>query len=377
MKKVNLTKVSQKNKDFYVMVLDPRIVVELIEKVDSGTSQDAQRPWVVSKVKEISRYVAGKIKISDDYKAMGIIPNAPILSVARKLKIEKEVISVIEQGETKEKDNYFIMIPEEHEYGEYLNSFITIDGQHRIRGFDKEYRDPLFDNHTKYEMVFCIFNDLTKNERRELFWVTNAKQDKVTSNLLRLIKHHLGLLGTSELVFDVCNRLNDESFSPLKGRIMIGSNKISKGYKEAQLSKILEKSQVFNTLNTIAEGNLDVICKVYSNYLMSWESVYSVSFESPDNTPITKISGIRYITFLMPSVIRILQSKKKPLIKENFQEVIRYLDEVVGANVFEDNNISLAFRGEGATVKMAKDHGTSLEIYHSNLGNDYDPLEGV
>ncbi|WP_440454801.1 DGQHR domain-containing protein [Psychrobacter sp. ASPA161_9] len=377
MKKVHLTKVTQKNKEFFVMVLDPRIMIELLERVKPGTSQEAQRPWVVPKVKEISRYVAGKIKISDDYKAMGLIPNAPILSITKKLKIEKETVSFLEKGSTVKRDNYFIMIPEEFEYEKYLDSFVTIDGQHRIRGFDKEYRDPLFENSIEYEMVFCIFEELTKNERRELFWVTNAKQDKVTSNLLRLIKNYLGLLGTSELVFDVCNLLNDEDISPLKGRIMIGSEKVTKGYKEAQLSKVLEKSQVFSTLNSLTKGDSELICKVYSSYLKSWENVYKVSFESPDNTPLTKISGIRYITFIMPSVIRILQSKKLQFTTKSFQEIIKHLDEVVGTNVFEDDNVSLAFRGEGATVKMAKDHGTSLEAYHSTLGSDYNPLEGI
>ena len=377
MKKVNLTKVTQKNKSFFVLVLDPRIMVELLEKVKAGTSQEAQRPWVVSKVKEISRYVSGNINISDDYKAMGLIPNAPILSITRKLKIEREIITVKEDGRAIEKENYFIMIPEESEYEDYLGSFVTIDGQHRIRGFDKEYRDPNFKNSTKYDMVFCVFEELTENERRELFWVTNAKQDKVTSNLLRLIKNHLGLLGTSELVFNVCTLLNNEEFSPLKGRIMIGSEKITKGYKESQLSKILEKSHVFSILDTITKSDSGLICKVYSSYLKSWENVHKVSFEFPNNNTLTKISGIRYITFIMPSVIRILQSKKLQFSTENFEEVIKHLNEAVGTKVFEDDKIGLAFRGEGATVKMAKDHGASLEALHSTLGNDYNPLEGI
>ena len=377
MKKVNLIKVTQKNKSFFVMVLDPRVMVELLGDVKAGTSQEAQRPWVISKVKEISKYVSGDINISDEYKAMGLIPNAPILSITRKLKIEKETITVTEEGKVIEKDNYFIMIPEESEYEKYVGAFITIDGQHRIRGFDKEYRDPDFKNSTKYDMVFCIFEELTENERRELFWVTNAKQDKVTSNLLRLIKNHLGLLGTSELVFDVCTLLNNEEVSPLKGRIMIGSEKITKGYKESQLSKILEKSHVFSILNTITENNPQLICKVYSYYLKSWENVYKVSFESPGNATLTKISGIRYITYIMPSVIRILQLKQLPFTTENFAEVIMHLNEAVKINVFEDDKVSLAFRGEGATVKLAKDNGTSLEAFHSKNVSNYDPLAGI
>ena len=108
--------------------------------------------------------------------------------------------------------------------------------------------------------------------------VTNEKQTKIESNLLRLMRKALNLLGANEVIFDLVCRMNTEEISPLKGRIVVGSGKIRKGYKELQLSKILEDSSVFQRLEAENFDSLDSKCKLLSTYLYAWEHVYGVSF---------------------------------------------------------------------------------------------------
>lgn len=82
--------------------------------------------------------------------------------------------------------------------------------------------------------------------------------------------------------------MNTEEISPLKGRIVVGSGKIRKGYKELQLSKILEDSSVFQRLEAENFDSLDSKCKLLSTYLYAWEHVYGVSFQAPTDATLTK-----------------------------------------------------------------------------------------
>jgi hypothetical protein len=147
MRKVILTKVIQTEAEFFVMVEDPRVIAKIRKKFTAGESQDVQRPWKESKVKEISRYVAGKMPL-DGLKALGIIPNSPILNIKKPLEIVSESIEIIDSasGTPQTIKQYFIMLPDkEEEYEKYEKCIEIIDGQHRIIAFDDKYIDTSFD----------------------------------------------------------------------------------------------------------------------------------------------------------------------------------------------------------------------------------------
>ena len=69
MKRYNLVKVIQKDKEFYVLVADPRVIVKLLMNYKSGEEQETQRPWEEKRVREIAKYVSGKFKDDDNKKA--------------------------------------------------------------------------------------------------------------------------------------------------------------------------------------------------------------------------------------------------------------------------------------------------------------------
>lgn len=369
MRSIELRPVRQKNTTFYVMVDDPRQVVRVTKWVKEKEVQEAQRPWRLEKVKEIAAFVAGRLHMSDAYRATGLLPNAPILNIADKLEIR------MDEGTGRA----YLLFPEtEEEFAAYQDSIEAIDGQHRLLAFAEDLRDPALSDEITYQMIFSVFDRLSTNEKKELFMVTNEKQTKVDTNLLRLLKKALNLLGDDEAVFDLVVQMNTEDFSPLKGRIMVGAESITKGYKEGQLSKILIRSNAYDKLNKLTDGDQNLMCKGLSNYLRAWEEIYQVSFRLPEKETLTKISGIRYIIYLLPDILDILERKNQVVTVENFRKLIELFPAITETeNVFKDDQLSLAFRGEGATIKLAREHGKELYIYTQQQTKGFNPFHGL
>lgn len=375
MKKVYLQEIQQKNEKFYSMVVDPRLIAKIRKKYTAGEVQDVQRPWIEKKVKEIAAYVAGKT-IVENKKSLGLIPNTPIINIKNNLKIKSEEVTIITNGNTESITRYYIELPETNEeISNYEDSLEIIDGQHRVIAFDENYIDPSISNNVIYEMNFNVFERLTDNKRKEIFMVTNEKQDKVATNLLRYIKKSLGLLiGDDEVVYDLLDKINSESSCPLYHRISFGSTKVKKGYAETQVSKIFKayglKKYYDNVVLTKCANDEkkaeDTFTQIFSNYLIAWEECSNVSFQAPASDTITKISGLRYLMYIFPEICNQLTSNKRKLSKDNFKEIISKFPEALNLEnvkcVFCDDTISgtdimersLAFRGEGATIALAK-----------------------
>lgn len=367
MKRYNLTKVRQKGKDFYVLVADPRTIVKLLISYEAGEEQDTQRPWDDKRVREIARYVSGKFKDDENKKAIGLIPNAPILNVKEKIML---------QGD---EGGAFILLPESAaELKKYVGTIEAIDGQHRIRAFMEDFIDPDFAPSTTYEMVFSVFFRLSKIEKKEIFMITNEKQVKVPENLLRMYKRELDLLKGDEVIYDLVYKLNSEDYSPLKNRVMIGSKKIKKGYQENQISKILKKSDSYRQLEALVSGDHYKMSVMISNYLIAWEQVYGVSFQDPGKDTMTKICGLRYIFFLFPVMLDILGQRRKPANTAEFKAIIEMLPEAVEVeDVFTDPTTASAYRVESTTIALAKQHISKLKAYEQTNKNNFDISEGI
>lgn len=385
MKKIYLTKVEQKGLTFYSMVADPRLIVKMRKDYKAGAIQDVQRPWIENKVKEIAYYVGGHFRI-DNKKALGIIPNSPILNFKKKIAIQEEKIKI---SPTEELTLYYVELPEtEEELLKYEGQMEIIDGQHRIIAFDDNYLDVNFDTDQKYEMNFSVFSNLTDNQRKEIFMVTNEKQDKVATNLLRYIRRSLGLLDENDSeIYDLLEKLNTETSSPLHDRVIFGANKIRKGYSETQLAKIFKLYGVKKFFdNYVLKDNftdkMNDFNQIMTNYFEAWESAASVSFQDPGSETITKISGLRYLLCVFSEISVHLISKEKKLTKENYLSVINAFPEALDLEnircVFHDDSSDqndamiqrgFSFRGEGATIALAKqDIARVLSHLSSNSG---------
>ncbi|AOM81705.1 DGQHR domain-containing protein [Salisediminibacterium beveridgei] len=366
MKKIPILMGHQKGKKFGVVVLDPREVIKLVNLPDPETGQKAQRPWKESKVKEIAKYVAGKLTISDGdstHFGKGIIPNSPILNVFNSLKIEEE-------------NGFHLLFPEtKEEFNHCFGNIEILDGQHRLISFANKYLNVDFKWNENYTMGFTVFQNLTLEEKQELFMMTNDKQEKVQPNILCQIKEWLGLLSEQESnIFQLLESLNSEPVSPLKGKIIVGGKKVKYGMNLVQLSKILKKSGVYKLINTEKKSQQ---IHIISTYLKSWNDIYDGAINKKEH-PLSKVSGMRYIFFLFPSIIDILVKKEKRFEESNIKEIIEYSKiNLEGDKVFTDSDLKTAFRAESNTIKLAESQSSKLKERYLLDNVNYNPFEGV
>lgn len=364
MKKVQLMPMVQNGFKSYGMVADPRHIVKMMKRAAPGATQEYQRPWILKKVKEIARYVVGKMRITsgrgEEFNVKGLIPTAPVLNIAKEYRIWEE------------DGAWWIDLPEtEEEIERYKDTIEVIDGQHRLLAFAEDLRDPLLTDSVTYEMLFNVYDRLTLNEKQELFMTTNEKQSSVSENLLRQLRKMLNILGSDEEVYDLTEALNKEDLSPLKGRIMVGAERIPKGYKEGQLSKILKKSKVYDHMEQNGFNDRDKKCRLICIYLNAWCAVCKLDFQNPDKNRGTKVCGLRYMFTVMPEMMNLLFYSKEKINQKNFEKLIRHMMEAVGAkeNVFVDDRFKMDFRGETATEELAKAQATALCKYEQERKN--------
>lgn len=365
MKKVYLIPVFQHDSTFYIGKYDPRKLVKMTDPaIDVNTLQEAQRPLDKKHLQEIADYAS--------HDKQGMLPSSILIATKEtdKLILKTEKI----YGETK----YYIEFPDsEAELSSYSNTIDVIDGQHRLFAFDEKYRDPDFKDSEKYDLPFSIFITPSIFVRRKLFTITNEKQKAVSPNLLLYLKSMLGMLDSSEETYlPLVKALNEENMSPLKGRIVISAEKISKGYKAKELIKIFNKAKLADIIiggNPISKEDL---VKALSIYLQGWESHYQLSFKSPGKETMTKISGLRYIILLFETFFDHSVNTRKAFNEDYVKTVIQDLENIKqldeGQTLFDD---SLLFRSEGATVKMAADDANRLKAYLSNKATiGFNPL---
>ncbi|MDY5391152.1 DGQHR domain-containing protein [Cloacibacillus porcorum] len=374
MKKVYLEKIQQRNTIFYTGKYDAKKLSKMADDIEVGETQEAQRPLEKRHLQEIAEYVANA-------KSEGLLPGSVMLATKKeRLKIQNETVTIERKDEHTKKTVtlYYIEMPDSiHELEQYKGSIEIIDGQHRLFAFRDEYRSPDFKDDIVYELTFSVFEYPDLHTRRMLFMVTNEKQKAVSGNLLLYLREKLHLLSSDEKeYYPLIGLLNTEEQSPLKGRIIMGAERIVKGYKAKELIKILKKSMP-ETIN--AGGNpLDDRgkLKVLSIYLEGWEIYYHLSFRKPGKDTMTKISGLRYILLLFCVFWQHALEARKQFNQEYIRFVIKELHCLLGLteeqSVFDESN---NFRGESATIKLAERTGESLKNHLTNLTNkNFNPL---
>ena len=269
------------------------------------------------------------------------------------------------------------MIPETaSELAKYKGTIDIIDGQHRLFSFSDSFRSIDLKDSDVFEIAFCLFVTPKIRERQQLFMVTNEKQKAVSGNLLLWLREKLGLLEDNERRFyPIVNKKKKEDISPLKGRIILSAEKISKGYKAKEVIKILGKT--FPENNVIIEQSLptddkkiDALCK----YINGWEKYYDVSFQHPGKGTITKISGLRYIMWWFPTFWETAVTERKQFDDTYICTMIEEIEDSMDSE-YKIFDISSNFRGEGATDKAVKDHISIWRAYHSLRQNNEQPFD--
>ncbi len=365
MRKIELQVMMQKDLPAYVCVMDPRDVIKLVEIPDNGAVQEFQRPWQEKKVKEIAKYVAGKGRMARDAEkskntAAGFLPGCININV-------KGTLKLIEEGGKK-----YLEFPEtEKEFQDCKGSIEILDGQHRLIAFSKDKINPDFKNDEVYQMCFVIYYQLMTDLKKEVFIVTNDWADKVDKNVMQNMMEALGILSHDDSVlFKLITTFNNEDSSPLKGRVIINGAKLVNGLKLLQIQTILKKSGTYDKLKGV--GDPMKIFTLISNYLRAWEQVYNINFKNRASVKtLEKISGLRYIFNIYPSIIEILEIKGKKATTANIVPLLEILkDNLLVDSYFAKGATPNPFSGDSATVKLAKEHG--LELKKLSASNQVD-----
>ena len=360
MKKIYLTKVQQFNEVAYTGSVDPRKLVKMADQtIEIGQVQEDQRPLDKKHIQEIAEHVGSK---------KGLLPTSIIVGTK-----DKNILTVESEQSADGETLYYMMIPDtDAELQQYANTIDISDGQHRIFAFSDLYRSTDLKDTDVYEVPVTFFIVPQLITRQNLFYTKNANQKPVPANLLMWLREKLKLLSNQEEVYlPLVRSLNSENLSPLKDRIIMSAEKISKGYKAKELVKILNKAKV-KDIGKISSQKIDVtkMTKILSEYLNGWEKRYQLDFQHPRQDTMTKISGLRYILLLFPTFVEISVTKQHKFDSDFVVELIKELEEAKKIDSANDETLftvdALSFRGEGATVKLAEDDGIALRAYDAN-----------
>lgn len=360
MKRIYLVKTQQYGVTSYTGSIDPRVLVRMADQsIEVGQVQDDQRPLDKKHIQEIAAHVGEN---------QGLLPTSIIVGTKKKDKLTVESCKSDNGDEL-----FFMMIPEtEQELKDYENTVDISDGQHRVFAFSDTYRSQELKDSDVYEVPVSFYIMPQLKTRQNLFYTTNAKQKPVPANLLMWLRDQLKLLTKPEEKYlPLVRLLNSENVSPLKGRIILSAEKISKGFKAKELVKIFNIAKIAETGIKITQKIDDnKMAQILSVYLSGWEHHYQLDFQHPKQDTMTKISGLRYIILLFSAFTDIAVNSKRKFDDAFVVEMIQELEEAKSVDTIGGESLftvdALSFRGEGATVKLAEDDGNILRAYVAN-----------
>lgn len=194
----------------------------------------------------------------------------------------------------------------EAEFADFKDSFDIMDGQHRLFSFLKDY-SKLSDDEV-FDITFEMYIEPTMRERRLIFKNTNEKQEKVASNLLMWFREKLNMLNEKEQTYHaVVALLNSENRSPLKGRIIMGAEKITGGFKAEQIITLLDKTDIKNISTSITNEPLanEKMLKLISEYLAGWEIAIGSKIVDRDKdvSAFSKMAGLRFMIAMLSAFL--------------------------------------------------------------------------
>lgn len=285
MKDVYLLEVRQHNVKRYLGTAKARDLVRLATTVELQATQEAQRPINPKRLSEIADFVFGDGTLST--------------SIVIGTKDDRIAVRPADIGEI---PNLFKMsFPEtEAEFDAFKDAFDIMDGQHRLFSFLKDYCKLADD--IVFEITFEMYIKPTMREKRLIFKNTNEKQEKVASNLLMWFREKLNLLTSKEQVYhSVVSLLNLESRSPLKGRIIMGAEKITGGFKAEQIITVLDKADIKNIAGVPLSN--DKMLTLLSEYLSGWENAVGSKIVDRDKDlgAFSKMAGFRFMMSMLPA----------------------------------------------------------------------------
>ena len=358
MKKLLLLKIDQHGESCYFGTADPRQLVKLATHVEMSETQDAQRPLSEKRVKDIASYVDSK---------NGILPNTLTLAT-RDNKITVNPYPNVE-------GLFYMEFPETtEEFNQYKNAIDVMDGQHRLYSFLDSIRT--ISDDIKFEIGFTLYIQPTLFQRRQIFVSCNEKQEKVSGNLLMWFREKLHMLSDNEKIYyNLIAELNNNY--PLKNRIIMGAERIPRGFKADQVMDALKNAHIQDIGIGNKALNEEQRVKVICTYLTAWENV--VGFKFSTSTPkeagvAVKIAGLRYMLLLLQCIWERAMNLKKQFNVAFIEDTLKKMIAFYGVEremFFTDSERKLYFRDRTNITHIANE---SANIIRSLGAEDFNPL---
>lgn len=254
---------TQNDKTFYVTILPNDVLRDVcfISRRDEDAEKGFQRTLNESRAKDIAKYL-------DENN--GTIPSALILSAQDNSKFRFDT----ESGRVMFQTN--------------SNSFMVLDGQHRLYGLLKAQK--------KYVIPVVIFNELNTTAEVNLFIDINTTQKGVPTTLLLDIKNLSGReTKKEEKQRDLFDRLNTDSV--LAGLMSPAKSKVG---KITRVSFNQASSELFES-GFFQDKDIDTIYKGVKNYLEAAEIIFKRS--KSDKAKLTNSTLFRSLFAIFNEII--------------------------------------------------------------------------
>lgn len=363
MRDLYLLEVKQHNMKRYVGTAEAKDLVRLATTVELQATQEAQRPINPKRLSEIADFVS----------ADGTLSTSIVIGTKDdRIKVRPANISGV--------PNLFRMsFPEtDAEFKDFKDSFDIMDGQHRLFSFLKDYTKLTDDD--VFEITFEMYIKPTMREKRLIFKNTNEKQEKVASNLLMWFREKLNMLNEKEQTYHaVVSLLNTESCSPLKGRIIMGAEKITGGFKAEQIITVFDKADIKNISNTPLSD--EKMLTLISEYLSGWEDAVESKIldRDKDVSAFSKMAGLRFMIVMLPTFFEQAITEQASFNRAYISKKINKLfsqQGILPRDLFDKNSdyfkrLGNPFTSETSITILAKDWSNKLKALSAG---SFDPL---
>lgn len=315
----NSIKITQNSKEFFMTSMRASVLRELafVLKRDEDPINGFQRLLNQNRAKDIAKYMDEK---------KGVIPSPLILSAQpnAELKFDEKGSKIT--------------------FSNNKNSFLVLDGQHRLYG--------MYLSHNDYEIPVIIFNNLKTSDEVNLFIDINTNQKGVPTTLLIDIKNLTGREEKKEekqrILFD---SLNNNSvlrglMSPTKSQV----GKISRTTFNQATDRLFETGY-------FANENVDVTLKAVKNYLQAVEVVLIGT--NSEKAKLTKSMIFRAVFEIFNDVVELCLKKFENLKVDSLVDILRPIGSLNYDNYIGSSNSIM--------VKIATDMKIAMFKTSSNL----------
>lgn len=238
--------------------------------------------------------------------ATSLLPNAIVISLTRDVTVEVAG------------DDCIIRFPDVSGKFAYI-----LDGQHRVEGF--KYSDGV-----EFDLPVVALYDASETVRARVFADINSKQVKVSDVHLLSIYYQIKELPLDETaVIDVLHRLNNDSDSPLKGRIKFMDGTEGTWVKSTAMKTWL--SALLSSGGVLATKSVAEQAEIIKQYVRAIGETWPDAWGDVKNYNLSKPLGIEIMLGLFPAILhRVDLNKGRQYTAENF---VSQMTPLIGAEL--------------------------------------------